>query len=106
MNKLLEQSDDMRRSGSAALDLAYVAAGRYDMYWELGIYPWDTAAGELLVRCAGGVATDFYGHADGIIGRRSMVAARTEALHHHVLHHLKSLQIWLGQPGFEALGES
>ena len=46
-----------RRFGAAALDLAWVAAGRYDGYWELGIQPWDMAAGLLMVREAGGYAT-------------------------------------------------
>ncbi|MBV9251038.1 MAG: inositol monophosphatase [Acetobacteraceae bacterium] len=48
----------IRRFGAAALDLAWVAAGRYDGYWELGLKPWDLAAGLLLVREAGGYATD------------------------------------------------
>ncbi len=48
----------IRRFGAAALDLAWVAHGRFDGYWELGIKPWDIAAGELLVREAGGYATD------------------------------------------------
>ena len=48
----------IRRFGSAALDLAWVAAGRYDGYWELGIKPWDMAAGLVIVREAGGYATD------------------------------------------------
>lgn len=48
----------VRRFGSAALDLAWVAAGRYDGYWEMGIKPWDIAAGMLIVREAGGYATD------------------------------------------------
>ena len=55
---------DIRRCGSAALDMAYVAAGRYDGYWERGIKPWDIAAGELLVREAGGLSTDFEGGND------------------------------------------
>ena len=58
------QAGDVRRSGSAALDLAYVAAGRYDGYWESGLKPWDIAAGELLVREAGGLVTDFKGNND------------------------------------------
>lgn len=44
----------IRRAGSAGLDLAYTAAGVFDFYWELGLKPWDIAAGELMVRCAGG----------------------------------------------------
>lgn len=62
--RVFEQCGDIRRSGSAALDLAYVAAGRYDGYWEKGIKPWDVAAGELLVKEAGGLVTDFSGGHD------------------------------------------
>jgi len=51
----------IRRAGSAALDLAYVAAGRFDGFWELKLAPWDTAAGWLLVEEAGGRVTDLYG---------------------------------------------
>lgn len=49
----------IRRAGSAALDLAYVAAGRLDGFWEIGIMEWDMAAGILLIKEAGGVVTDF-----------------------------------------------
>ncbi len=52
---------DIRRAGSAALDLAYVAAGRVDGFWEMGLKPWDTAAGELLAKEAGAIVTDFVG---------------------------------------------
>ena len=58
---MFEETADMRRSGSAALDLAYVAAGRVDGFWEIGLKPWDTAAGELLVKESGGIITDFTG---------------------------------------------
>lgn len=51
----------VRRDGSAALDLCYVACGRFDGFWELNLNPWDTAAGVLLVREAGGEVTDFQG---------------------------------------------
>ena len=51
----------MRRSGSAALDLAYVAAGRLDAHWQPGLQPWDIAAGIVLVREAGGFVGDFRG---------------------------------------------
>lgn len=58
------QAEDIRRTGSAALDLAYVAAGRLDGYWEIGLKPWDMAAGSLMVREAGGRCLDFRGEAD------------------------------------------
>ncbi len=56
----------IRRSGSAALDLAYTAAGRFDGFWELKLHPWDTAAGWLLVAEAGGVVTDISGGSYGL----------------------------------------
>jgi myo-inositol-1(or 4)-monophosphatase len=55
------RSHGVRRAGSAALDLASVACGRFDGFWEFGLNPWDTAAGVLLVREAGGTVTDFAG---------------------------------------------
>ena len=54
-------SHGVRRDGSAALDLCYVACGRFDGFWELNLKAWDTAAGTLIVREAGGVVTDFSG---------------------------------------------
>lgn len=58
---LLKDAEDVRRSGSAALDLAYVACGRADAYFEAGVKAWDIAAGVLLVREAGGRVCDFRG---------------------------------------------
>src|SRR5487761_2278543 len=58
LSALMPQVAGIRRFGSAALDLAWVAAGRFDGYWELGIKPWDMAAGLILVREAGGFTTD------------------------------------------------
>jgi myo-inositol-1(or 4)-monophosphatase len=58
---LLAEAEDIRRTGSAALDLAYVASGRVDAYFEAGVKPWDIAAGVLLVREAGGRCCDFRG---------------------------------------------
>ncbi|MFP4147046.1 MAG: inositol monophosphatase family protein [Halorhodospira sp.] len=58
---MTEHAEDMRRAGSAALDLAYVAAGRLDGHFELGLKPWDIAGGTLLVREAGGIVTDIAG---------------------------------------------
>jgi myo-inositol-1(or 4)-monophosphatase len=60
--QLMPQVAGIRRFGAAALDLAWVAAGRYDGYWELGLKRWDLAAGVLLVREAGGFVTDPNGH--------------------------------------------
>lgn len=54
----------IRRAGSAALDLAYVASGRLDGFWEIGLKPWDMAAGALLIQEAGGMVTDFAGSDD------------------------------------------
>ncbi len=62
LNTVFPEIEDIRRSGSAALDLAYVAAGRLDGYWEMGLDRWDIAAGILLVREAGGVVADFEGN--------------------------------------------
>jgi myo-inositol-1(or 4)-monophosphatase len=61
VREMLREINGLRRMGSAALDLAWVAAGRYDAYWELGIAPWDGAAGMVLVREAGGIVTDPFG---------------------------------------------
>lgn len=58
---LLEQAEDLRRTGSAALDLSYVASGRLDGFFEYGLMPWDIAAGILMVREAGGTCVDFEG---------------------------------------------
>jgi len=58
---IISATSGVRRLGSAALDLAYVAAGRYDGFWEFGLAPWDIAAGILLVREAGGYVSDMAG---------------------------------------------
>jgi myo-inositol-1(or 4)-monophosphatase len=58
LGALMPATAGVRRFGSAALDLAWVAAGRYDGYWELGLKPWDVAAGALIVREAGGTVTN------------------------------------------------
>ena len=60
-NKMTTASQGMRRLGSAALDLCYIAAGRFDGYWEFGLKPWDTAAGTLIVTEAGGKVTSLSG---------------------------------------------
>lgn len=66
--------EDIRRYGAACLDLAWVAAGRMDAYFEIGLKPWDVAAGALLVREAGGVVSDFDG-SDAVENSHSLLAA-------------------------------
>jgi len=61
-NSMVKQVQAIRRAGSAALDMAYVAAGRFDGFWELKLMPWDTAAASLLIREAGGSVSDLFGH--------------------------------------------
>lgn len=62
----------VRRPGAASLDLAYVAAGRYDGFWEAGLKPWDMAAGILLIQEAGGLVTDF-GGGENVLGSGNIV---------------------------------
>lgn len=64
MRDIIPGTAGIRRAGSAALDLAYVAAGRLDAFWEFKLKPWDMAAGILLVEEAGGLVGDFYGGFD------------------------------------------
>jgi myo-inositol-1(or 4)-monophosphatase len=84
LRELLRDAEDVRRTGSAALDLAYVAAGRCDAYFEAGIQPWDIAAGVLLVREAGGRVCDFRGAALGplhvAVGSRQVVAGNIKVV--------------------------
>lgn len=68
LDHFLRRSQGVRRAGAAVLDLAYVACGRLDGFWEIRLNPWDVAAGALLVREAGGRATDFEGSPDCISG--------------------------------------
>ncbi len=67
----------IRRFGVASLDLAYVAAGRFDGFWESGLQPWDMAAGILMVREAGGYVSDITGGSD-IFGRGDIIAANDQ----------------------------
>jgi len=75
----------VRRFGAAALDLAWVASGRYDGFWETGLHPWDVQAGILLVREAGGFVTDFRGGSEPV-ERREILAANDVI--HSKLHKL------------------
>jgi len=82
IREMLRHVNGIRRFGSAALDLAWVAAGRFDAYWELGIAPWDGAAGMLLVREAGGIVTDPFGVAS--TPANGLVVASNGPLHEPV----------------------
>ena len=73
MNRAFDKCADLRRMGTASLDLADVAAGRLDGYFEACLYPWDFAAGELIVREAGGFVTDFSGKNDAYYENGSIV---------------------------------
>ncbi len=88
---MLESTSDLRRAGSAALDLAYVAVGRLDGFWEMGLKPWDVAAGMLLITEAGGLATNLDGEADVlresinvVAGNRRIYSALMDVLKNHV----------------------
>jgi len=63
LRNLMAKSAGLRRAGAAALDLAYVACGRLDAFWELGLSPWDMAAGALMIQEAGGLVGDLRGEA-------------------------------------------
>ena len=77
----------LRRFGAATLDLAYIAAGRFDAYWERDLSPWDLAAGILLVREAGGFVTDLDG-GDAIL-TKGHVGAGNDTMHRELLRLLK-----------------
>jgi myo-inositol-1(or 4)-monophosphatase len=66
---LMQSSRGVRRLGSAAVDLAYVAAGRFELFYEYGLNPWDVAAGALIVKQAGGNITRFNGDRDFVFGK-------------------------------------
>ncbi|NTW83699.1 MAG: inositol monophosphatase [Chlorobiaceae bacterium] len=73
LKEVIHDSAGIRRAGSAAIDLAYTACGRFDGFWEYRLFPWDFAAGVLLVREAGGIVTDFTGDAE-VFKRQSIIA--------------------------------
>jgi len=81
-------SQGVRRLGSAALDLCYVAAGRFDGFWELALKPWDVAAGGLICKEAGARVTNVFGEADYISPPQSVIAT-TPGIHARMLEELK-----------------
>ncbi|MCB1757511.1 MAG: inositol monophosphatase, partial [Gammaproteobacteria bacterium] len=78
--RLMPLTAGVRRFGAASLDLAYVAAGRFDGFWEMGLNPWDIAAGALLVREAGGLVGNLRGE-EGWLDSGNIVAANPKIFH-------------------------
>jgi myo-inositol-1(or 4)-monophosphatase len=74
MSEVMKRTAGLRRPGAAALDLAYVAAGFCDGFFETGLHPWDMAAGSLLITEAGGLVGNFTGDADYLHQRECMAA--------------------------------
>ncbi|HET7041402.1 MAG TPA: inositol monophosphatase family protein [Gemmatimonadales bacterium] len=87
MRRVIEETSGVRRAGSAALDLAWVAAGAFEAFWELQLAPWDIAAGIVLVREAGGVVTDLEGRTIG--AEHTAVCAGNPWMHEWMLGVLK-----------------
>jgi len=87
LRALLPLTSGVRRPGSAALDLAYVACGRYEGFWEFGLNPWDMAAGCLLVQEAGGIVTDFLGEQRFL--ETGHIVAGNARIHEAMLRHIQ-----------------
>jgi myo-inositol-1(or 4)-monophosphatase len=86
----IRKAQAVRRDGSAALNLAYLACGRFDGFWELKLHPWDTAAGSLLVAEAGGKTTDFRGGPFSIYGHETLA---TNGLIHKTMQKILALNL-------------
>ena len=80
----MTRSQGIRRNGSAALDLCYVACGRIDGFWEMKLRPWDTAAGTLIVEEAGGRLSDLAGNKFSIWGKETL--ASNGAIHDELVN--------------------
>jgi myo-inositol-1(or 4)-monophosphatase len=86
---IFHKVSDIRRAGSAALDLAYLACGRCDAFFEIGLSIWDVAAGSILIKEAGGIITDFDGGSDYLT--TGNIVAGTPALHGGILNEVKGV---------------
>ncbi|MBI4975793.1 inositol monophosphatase [Candidatus Peregrinibacteria bacterium] len=87
--KITFESQALRRLGAAALDLCYIACGRFDGYWEFGLKPWDIAAGSLIVSEAGGQVTDIYGNELDLFG--SDIFASNKKIHKETVEIFKKI---------------
>lgn len=85
---MTRQGIPIRRLGSAAIDLAYVAAGRFDAYWEVSLEPWDLAAGKLLVEEAGGRVSHYDGSERDLFNNKTVLASNGH-LHDHMIKELE-----------------
>ena len=90
MIEVMEKTAGVRRLGSAAMDICYVACGQFEAFWEYGLHPWDVAAGALILKQAGGKVCDFNGD-DGFLFNGELVASNSnyfsnfyEIIHHHL----------------------
>jgi myo-inositol-1(or 4)-monophosphatase len=83
LKALMHTSRGIRRLGSAAADLAYVACGRFEAFYEYGLNPWDVAAGGLLVTEAGGNTTDFHSGGNWLFGEE--IVASNGAIHEEII---------------------
>lgn len=83
LRELMQRTRGLRRLGSAAIDLAYVAAGKFDVFFEYGLNAWDVAAGVLLVQEAGGIVSDFNKGDDFLFGKQ--IVAGSPSLYHELI---------------------
>jgi myo-inositol-1(or 4)-monophosphatase len=74
MKEIMEKTSGVRRLGSAAIDLCYVACGKFEAFWEYGLNPWDVAAGAFIVQQAGGRVSDFKGGSNYLFGGEIIAA--------------------------------
>jgi len=88
LNVLMHESRGIRRLGSAAADLAYVACGRFEAFYEYGLNPWDVAAGILIVEEAGGQVSDFKSGTDHLFGEE--IQASNGTIHNELLAHVQA----------------
>lgn len=93
VERFMRCAQGIRRAGSAALDFAHIAAGRADGYWELGLSPWDIAAGVLLVSEAGGLVTDMEGNKLDIYAPRLLVS--NAQIHQDMIHVIQEANLAL-----------
>ena len=94
LSNLMQSTRGIRRLGSAAVDLAYVACGRFDLFYEYGLQSWDVAAGTLIVKQAGGIVSDFSMNDDYIFGKE-IIASNNQVhneFHNKLVHYFSNFK--------------